>query len=128
MMKGAKIKPVKVEKEEHDFELQSIWPQLSKVLKWLIVNEVDKAVEVLKVVACRRKHELEIETEKIIEKRQLMLDQVKNRDTATIENVLIEVCCGVKSKLTATFKERGGEAIQIYLPNHNMLKRYTMKA
>ena len=32
-MKRAKIKTVKVEKQEDDFELQSIWPQLSKVLK-----------------------------------------------------------------------------------------------
>ena len=38
MTKGAKIKPVKVEKEEDDFELQSLWPQLSKVLKWLVAN------------------------------------------------------------------------------------------
>ena len=33
MKKEAKIKPVKVEEHEDDFELQSIWPQLSKVLK-----------------------------------------------------------------------------------------------
>jgi hypothetical protein len=40
-MKRAKIKPVKVEKRADELELQSIWLQL---LKWLIVNEVDKAV------------------------------------------------------------------------------------
>ena len=32
-MKRAKIKPIKVETQEDDFELQSICPQLSKVLK-----------------------------------------------------------------------------------------------
>jgi hypothetical protein len=33
MMKRVKLRPVKVEAQEDDFELQSIWPQLSKVLK-----------------------------------------------------------------------------------------------
>ena len=49
------------------------------MLKWLIVNEVDKAVEVIKVVACRRKFEMEREREKIEEQRQLMMEQVKDR-------------------------------------------------
>ena len=52
-MKRAKLRPIRVEAPEDELELQSIWPQLSKVLKWLIVNEVDKAVEVILVVACR---------------------------------------------------------------------------
>ena len=52
MLKGAKIKSVKTEKENDEFELQSVWPQLSKVLKWLIRNQLDKAVEVMKLVIC----------------------------------------------------------------------------
>jgi hypothetical protein len=52
--KRVKLRPIRVEAAEDDFELQSIWPHLNKVLKWLLVNEVDKAIEVIKVVACRR--------------------------------------------------------------------------
>ena len=57
-----------------------------------------------------------------------MMEQVKDREHATVKKVLIEVCCGEASKLSSTFKEKGGEAIRIYLPNHNMLKRYTLMA
>ena len=107
MTKGAKIRPVKVEKKEDDFELQSVWQQLPKVLKWLIVNEMRKAVEVLKVVACRRKFEMDRERDRIEEQRQLMLDQVKNRQEATVKKILTEVCCGGNSKLSSTFKDKG---------------------
>jgi hypothetical protein len=65
MMKRVNLRPVKIEAQEDEFELQSVWPQLSKVLKWLIVNKVDKAVEVLKVVACRRNDEMDLEKERI---------------------------------------------------------------
>ena len=93
-----------------------------------MVNEVDKAIEVIKEVACRRKFQLERETERIEEQRQLMMEQVKDREDATVKKILIEVCCGEASKLSATFKDKGGEAIRIYLPTHNMLKRNTTKA
>ena len=78
-MKRVKLRPIRVEAKEDDFELQSIWPQLSKVLKWLIVNELDKAIEVIKVVACRRIFELEREKERVEEQRQLMMEQLKDR-------------------------------------------------
>ena len=41
--KGAKIKSVKPEKSEDDFELKNIWPQLSKVFNWIVKNNFDKA-------------------------------------------------------------------------------------
>ena len=105
-MKRVKLRPVKVEAQEDDFELQRIWPQLSKVLKRLIVDEVDKAVEVLKVVACRRKFEMDQEKERIKEQRQLMLDQVKNRDKATIRKVVLGLCCCENNISTSTFTKR----------------------
>ena len=57
-----------------------------------------------------------------------MLEQVKDREEATVKKTLIEVCCGEASKLSSTFKDKGGEAIRIYLPSHDMRKRYTLKA
>ena len=57
--KRVKLRPIRVEAKEDDFELRSIWSQLNRVLKRLLVNEVDKAIEVIKVVACRRKFEIE---------------------------------------------------------------------
>ena len=68
------------------------------------------------------------ERERIEEQRQLMIEQVKDREKATVKKILIEVCCGDTSKLSSTFKDKGGEAIRIYLPNNDMLKRYTLKA
>ena len=79
-------------------------------------------------MACRRKFEMDQERERTTEQRQLMLDQVKNRHEAAVKKILIEVCCGENNKLSSTFKDKGGEAIRIHLPDHNMLKRYTTKA
>ena len=88
-MKRMKLRPIRIEAKEDDFELQSIWPQLSKVLKWLVVTEVDKAVDALKVVACRRKFDMDRERKKIEKQRQLMMEQVKDREKATVKKVLI---------------------------------------
>ena len=41
-MKKVKLRPIRIEAQEDDFELQSKWPQLSKGLKWLIANERTK--------------------------------------------------------------------------------------
>ena len=62
--KGTKVKTVKVEPEEDEFELMSIWPQLSKVLNWLVRNKFDKAWDVLHLVIRRRQYELELEKKK----------------------------------------------------------------
>ena len=41
---------------------------------------------------------------------------------------MIEVCCYEESKLSQRFKERGGGAIRIFLPNHDFSKEETEKA
>ena len=46
-MKRDERRPVRNEAQEDDIELQSVWPQLSKVLKGLVENNDEKAVEVL---------------------------------------------------------------------------------
>ena len=64
--KGAKVKTAKTEKtEEDEFELQSVWPQLSKVLKWMTRNQFDKAIEVLKLVIGRRRFEIQRDTSQV---------------------------------------------------------------
>ena len=65
MTKGAKIKPVKDEKDEDDLELQSVWPQLSKVLKWLVENDDEEAAELLELIIQRRKQEIPKELQKL---------------------------------------------------------------
>ena len=127
--KGARVKLIKTEKlEKYEFKLQSIWPQLLKVLNWLIRNQVDKAMEIMHLVIRRRKHELDSEKTMIEKQKKLMLEQLKDRQQAQIKKILIEVCCGENSRLTSNFKEKGGEAIRIFLPHHDMSKDYTMKA
>ena len=46
---------VKGKAPEDDIELQSIWPQLTKVLKWLVENIDEEAVDVLHFI--KREHE-----------------------------------------------------------------------
>jgi hypothetical protein len=70
---------------------------------------------------------MNLEEKRVQEQRKLMLEQVKNRKSASIKKILVEVCCGENSKLTTAFKEKGGEGIRIYLPYHDMQKRYTIK-
>ena len=70
----------------------------------------------MRLVICRRRKELEDEETKVEEQMKLMLEQVKGRKEAEIEKVLIEVCCGEKSKLASHFKEKRGEPIRLYLP------------
>ena len=71
--KGASVKTLKTEREDDDSELQSLWPQLRKVLSWLVRNEFDKAVELSKLIVCRRKHELE--------KEKARIEEEKNRES-----------------------------------------------
>jgi hypothetical protein len=41
---------IRIEVSDEDVELQSIWPQLSTVLKWLIENNDEEAVDVLHLI------------------------------------------------------------------------------
>ena len=61
--KEAKTTKAKVEEsKDDDFELKSLWPQLSKVVKWLIQNQFDKALEVMRLIICRRRYEIKRDT------------------------------------------------------------------
>ena len=59
MMKRVKLRRVRIEAKEDDFELQSTWPQLSKVLKWLVKNNDEEAAEVLELIIEKRKQEIQ---------------------------------------------------------------------
>ena len=62
---GAKIKTIKTESKEEDFELKNIWPQLTKVISWLLKNQFGRAVELMRLVICRRRREIEDEETKV---------------------------------------------------------------
>jgi hypothetical protein len=49
----------KVDEPEEDVELQSIWPQLSIVVKWLIENNNEEALKVLHLVIQQRAEEFQ---------------------------------------------------------------------
>ena len=44
---------------EDDIELQSIWPQLTQVLKWLVENNDEEAVDVLHLIIQKRTGEIQ---------------------------------------------------------------------
>jgi hypothetical protein len=50
---------IRIEVPEDDIELQSIWPQLSTVVKWLIENNNEDALEVLHLIIQKRTKELQ---------------------------------------------------------------------
>jgi hypothetical protein len=70
-LKGAKGKTLKTKEENDDFELYRAWPQLSRVLKWLILNQVEKAVEVRKLAICRRRAELKRSSQNVNTTKEL---------------------------------------------------------
>jgi len=53
---------------------------------------------------------------------------VWKKDSDRLSSFLLEVCCGENSRLSNTFKEKGGEAIRIFLPDHDTSKKVTAKA
>ena len=50
---------IRIEVPQEDFELQSIWPQLSTVVKWLIKNKHEEALEVLHLIIQQRTEDLQ---------------------------------------------------------------------
>ena len=63
--KEAKVRQTKSQKDNVDLELQSIWPQLSKALKWMDENNDEKAEEILRLVIQQRRQEIQKETPKV---------------------------------------------------------------
>jgi len=49
----------KVDEPEEDVELQSIWPQLSIVVKWLIENNHEDALKVVYLITQKRIKEIQ---------------------------------------------------------------------
>jgi hypothetical protein len=113
---------------DDDFKIKSIWPQLKKTLMWLMKNQFEGAAELLATIVTRRKNEMELEERKTQEQVKMMLEQVKHRKRAETNTILFEVRCGEKSRLMSQFKQRGGEGIRLYLPDHNVAKDYTIEA
>ena len=56
---------VKGKEPEDDIELQSIWPHLSKVLNWLVENNVEEAVDILDLIIQKRRRELQRESPEV---------------------------------------------------------------
>ena len=50
---------------EDDIELQSIWPQLSKVLKWLVEHNDEEAVDALDLTIQKRRREIQRESPEV---------------------------------------------------------------
>ena len=91
-------------------------------------NQFENAVKLTHVIICRRRKEQEEDEEKVQEQVKLMMEQVKDRRKAARKKVLFEVCCGEYSKLASHFKEKGGEAIRLFLPKHDVSKDWTIEA
>ena len=79
------------------------------------------------MIICRRRKEKEEEEAKVEDQVKLTLEQVKDRKKAEKKEVLFEVCCGERSKLASHFKEKGGEAIRLFLPKHDVSKDWTIE-
>ena len=51
-----KVKAVKIEtSKEAEFKINSILPQLKRLLNWLIQNNFEKALEIVTICICRRR-------------------------------------------------------------------------
>ena len=119
---------MKVSSERKSFRITSIWPQLKELITRLITNNIAKGVELLNVCIGRRKQELQEESKEVDEQKNLMLEQVKNRKNQISKKILIEVCCYEKSRMSTFFQKRGGGAIRLGLPKHDLSERTTVEA
>ena len=98
------------------------------MINWLLKNQFERAVKLMRLVICRRRKEIEDEEAKVQEQMKLMLEQVKGRKEAEIQKVLIEACCGEESKQESHIKEKEGESIRLYIPKHDVSEEYTAEA
>jgi hypothetical protein len=110
-----RVKALKIQdkEKEKDFRITELWPQLKELLTWLLQKNVVEGMELFKAIICRRRREIEADEIKLKEQIEELLDQVKDRQDQKKKDILIEVCCYEKSKLSQRFKERGGGAIRI---------------
>ena len=122
-VKRIKVKTMKTESTEEEFQLKSIWPQLTNVINWLLKNQFERAVKLMRLVICRRRKEIEDEEAKVEEQMKLMREQVKGRKEAEIKKVL-----GQEIKLVSLFKETGGEPVKLDLAKRDVSKDYTVEA
>ena len=111
--KKARVKAMRAEKQEEEkgFRIGSIWEQLKKLLIWLMKNDINKGVELLKLCIIRRRNEILEDERRIMEQKDLMLEQVKGREAMKENIILIEVCCNEDSKMSSHMRERGQEVL-----------------
>jgi len=126
--KRRRVKSVKTQTDEADFQIGSIWPQLKDLITWLMKNDIMKGIELLKLCICRRRREVEAEEKRIEDQMKSMMNQVHDRSQKRHNKILIEVCCYEDSKLAERFKQRGGSAIRLSLPKHDISQEVTIEA
>ena len=90
---------------EEELQFKNVWPQLKNVINWLLKNQFERAVELMRVVIRQRRKELEDEEAKVEEQMKMTFEQVKDRKKAEVKKVLIEACCGEESKLASQGQE-----------------------
>ena len=117
----AKAKSSK-KKTEDDFQLKDLWPQLRSILDWMIRNQAEGVAGLMKMIMCKRRKE------RINEKVESMLDQVKDRKEADEKVVLIELCCEKEHPIASQFKKSGGEVIRMCIPEDEDSKEFTVEA
>jgi hypothetical protein len=100
--KEEKAAKTKIEDSKDDLDLKSLWPQLAKVVRWLIQNQFDKAIELMTLIMCRRRYEitrdtphLDVEEELKENLRSLIEDesevvQVQEKETENMVETIIE--------------------------------------
>ena len=60
---------VKNLRTEGEFRIDSIWPQLTKVINWLLRNQFENAISFMHLIICRKKEKKKKKTKKGLNNR-----------------------------------------------------------
>jgi hypothetical protein len=73
-------------KDQKKMTLKEVWPQLKYAIMWMMQNKIEGAMDLLNLIVCRRRKEIDLEKEEISEPEKTeSLKVEKTHDQPKIE-------------------------------------------
>ena len=64
-------------KDAKKMTLDEVWPQLKYAIAWMLQSKIEGAMDLLNLIACRRRKEIELETKQKSESEETEVLKVK---------------------------------------------------
>ena len=64
-------------KDQKKMTLKEAWPQLKYAITWMMQNQIEGAMELLNLIVCRRRKEIELEAKQKSEQEKAEISRLK---------------------------------------------------